>query len=189
MPKPNILSPTSEFDALFEEASDKNNKSTVTNTTRKIAGPERSAKFISTLASHYSCQKKDAFIAACLIFQQGGLSRAKGTGNIRTTVSGIIFEAKQINAFFKTSIPDLTPRQWAKENATKISKISKLYETDGNIHIDLQKRFPNEYNAITDDGKRYWASDFQGENQDCPQSIRELIQRRYAMLFPAKQEK
>ena len=53
----------------------------------------------------------------------------------------------------------------------------------------IESLFPEEWKSISDENKIFWASDFQGSNESCPEEIRNLINKQYQSQFSASAEK
>lgn len=76
---------------------------------------------------------------------------------------------------------NFTLRQWARTYATEIFEVSSHFSIEG----DLAKKVARNRPEITQE-ERYWLSNFQMDNPNCPQNIRDLLMEHYNTLFPGR---
>lgn len=74
-----------------------------------------------------------------------------------------------------------TLRQWARTNADLIQRICDHYGIEG----DLAKKIARDRPEITHEEK-IWLSNFQMDNPNCPENVRNLLMEHYRKLFPNK---
>jgi hypothetical protein len=147
-------------------------------------------KFIEEVATYYNLTLQHALVAISIIFQKGGLTATKSASKINITINGRKIEAGRVCIILKeTTSGKTTPRQMAKAMSDTIFQISKKYNIPGNIHLDLQRTYTAQYEAITDSDKIYWAADFHSDNQKAPSEIRALIAKRFNEKVNTKSKK
>lgn len=76
---------------------------------------------------------------------------------------------------------NFTLRQWARTNADFIFQVSSLFSLEG----DLAKKIARNSPSITQE-ERIWLSNFQMDNPNCPQNVRDMLMSHYKTLFPGK---
>ena len=157
--------------------------------TKKVVSHHLFINFGKTISSQYDVDEATAITAIFLVYQLGGINSSKRV-NIKVTVSDTIFESQTINKQLKLCIPDFTPRQFAKSFCNEIFDISKKHHTPGNAVTQLKRFYADKYDSVSEEvgsDTPYWCSDFQIDNQRCPESIRSLLSQRYQDRF-AKQK-
>lgn len=132
----------------------------------------------------YKCSPPAALLGLFSTLQAGGTSKNKRS-NVKITVAGTSFESKEINKLITKHCKDFTPRQFASYFRNDILKISKKHEITGNAYVSLRRNYPDFITETSEDDK-YWASDFQLDNESCPALIREGLRKRYNDKFTNK---
>lgn len=118
--------------------------------------------------------------------QAGGNSKSKKS-NVRITVQAIVFESKVINEAINKQLKNMTPRQFSRFFATQIFACSKKHNITGNSFVHISRHNLSLLKNTPDE--KYWASDFQIDNPDCPENIREALQARYQQKFVTPKKK
>ena len=118
-----------------------------------------------------------------LALQAGAVASRKGN-NFSIEMDNKKITSEMINTAIKENCPKTTTnRSFARNFGTEIFEISKTNKIEGNIAKKLQNLYPKEWENIQNKDKIYWASDFQGDNENCPLEIRSLIHKQYETLF------
>lgn len=144
---------------------------------------------VKAVSSLYDVEEAVAITGIFLAYQLGGINSSKRV-NIKVVVSGTTFESQTINKQLRLCTPDFTPRQFAKSFCNDIFDIAKKYDTPGNAVTQLKRFYSDKFDTAMDEigsDTPYWCSDFQIDNQRCPESIRSLLSLRYQDRF-AKQK-
>jgi len=128
----------------------------------------------------------EGFDIICISMQKGGVNTKQGGGKSNRNKVSIPFNygeknitTSQVNKYILSALPNLKIRQVARSLATRIKLRSVLYKQEGFLVKQLLELYPKQWEAITDPEKRYWAADFQHDNEDCPEEIRNLLKLRY----------
>lgn len=116
---------------------------------------------------------------ACL--QAGGSSNNKRS-NVKITIGEVVFESKRVNTCIVKNCKGFTPRQFAKCFANQIFAVAKKLDIMGNAYISLTRFYSSQMTESIADEK-FWCADFQIDNAQCPEYIREALRRRYTDKF------
>jgi len=114
-----------------------------------------------------------ALIGTFSTLQAGGTNKNKRS-NVKININTILFESKVINGILSKYCKDFTPRQFAVYFSNEIYLISKRHNITGNAYVSLPRHYLNLLTEATPEEK-FWASDFQLENTDCPEYIRTAL--------------
>jgi hypothetical protein len=132
---------------------------------------------------------KKAGVMLLLALQMGGVAARKGN-RFSTEIDEKKIDQEDILLAIHTGCSkDTTPRAFARNFANEIQYYSSLNNVPGNIIKKIESLFPEEWKSISDENKIFWASDFQGSNESCPEEIRNLINKQYQSQFSASAEK
>lgn len=143
---------------------------------------------IKTISRDWKCTNHEAFAALALLAQLGL------TSNRATPTSKVIIRDKN-NKDTDVKIEHvrhaLKPtkksfRRLAKTYATQFQKIAQQNGYLGNLYNKIKLRYPDY--PISEENK-YWCSDFQSENEDCPIEIRKILNRHYNEYIKKKDDK
>lgn len=129
---------------------------------------KESDALVADLASEAGVTEDQAALALCIICQKGGTAR-KAQGTIYAIVDGKKIDLNQVRKVMKDK-HKFTLRQWARTNATTIYEICSYFGIPG----DLSKRIVRNKPQISQD-ELYWLSNFQMDNPNCPQNIRDAL--------------
>jgi hypothetical protein len=128
----------------------------------------------------------EGFDVICLSMQKGGVNTKQGGGKSNRNKVNIPFEyggksitTSQVNKYILNTLPNLKIRQVARAFGTEIAQRSELYGEKGFLLKQLNELYPEKWANITHESKDYWAADFQHDNPECPEEIRDLLKLRY----------
>ncbi len=131
-------------------------------------------RVLGEIARDRKCSEEDAFCALALLAQIGAVSPRAQDG-VKVIINGTEFKIQLIRNIIKTTTKK-TFRRLAKTYATEFHSIAKTFDYAGNLYNKISLKYPEE---VHEDMDKHWFSDFQSENEDCPKSIRDLINRYY----------
>jgi hypothetical protein len=139
-----------------------------------------SQKLVDAVKGKFGMTDAEAETSLSIICQKGGTSK-KAQGNIYSIVNGKKLELHEVRTIIKNNNLNFTLRQWARTYATNIYKVCNLFGIEG----DLAKKIARNRPEVTNDEK-VWLSNFQMDNTDCPQNIRDMLMEHYKAMFPNK---
>lgn len=137
-------------------------------------------KLVAGVVEKCNMVEQEALASIAIICQKGGTSK-KAQGTVYSVVNGKRLDLNMIRNIMRETGCTFTLRQWARTNATNIYEVAKIFDIEG----DLAKKIARNSPEVTQDEK-YWISNFQMDNTDCPQNIREMLLNHYKVLFPGK---
>lgn len=137
----------------------------------------KSDELVEKLKDKMSITWSDSFVSLCIISQKGGTAN-KAQGTVYAIVNGKKIELSTVRKVMKDNNMNFTLRQWARSNASAIHKVCSYYSIEG----DLAKKLSRDRSDITKDEK-IWLSNFQMDNEDCPENIRRMLMAHYEGLF------
>lgn len=135
---------------------------------------------IYKIGEAYKVPNNIAYIGICSTLQAGGSNKNKRS-NVKITIQDVAFESKKVNEIIQQQLK-ITPRQLAKLIANDIFLIAEKHKITGNAYLSL-KRFYSELMNDSSHQEKFWAADFQLDNPNCPEYIREALRKRYADKF------
>lgn len=139
-------------------------------------------EILNGVAIEYNTSTNIAIIGIFATLQAGGTSDNRRS-NVKITIEKIPFESSTINKIIKSKAKGITPRQFAKQFANDILKVSIKYQIRGNAYIYI-KRFYNETLTGVDTANEcYWLSDFQSDNPICPEYLKAALLKRFTDKF------
>ena len=112
---------------------------------------------------------EQALILLAIIFQKGGTAR-QCDGNLEAEVQGKKLRLKTVRDCMRNMGLPRMERRLARSLATPIYEVCASLNIPGN----LARAILNNETNVTDSDKA-WMSDFQNDNEDCPERIRQLI--------------
>lgn len=117
--------------------------------------------------------KEQALILLAILFQKGGTAR-QCDDNLEAEVQGKKLRLKKVRDYMREVGFVRIERRLARSLATLIYEVCSSLKIPGNLARVILN---NETNMLTDatDEDRAWMSDFQNDNEDCPERIRQLI--------------
>lgn len=114
---------------------------------------------------------EEAITVVALLFQQGGTARGCD-GNMTISILGKTIKLAEIRKILKQNSCAKAERKLARTIATEIHQVAELMGIPGNLYTKIQK---NHLETKFDDTQKFWMSDFQSDNPNCPTEIRTLI--------------
>jgi|AntDeeMinimDraft_5_1070356.scaffolds.fasta_scaffold04846_2 hypothetical protein len=141
-------------------------------------------RIIDDVSENYKCPPATALIGTFSTLQAGGTNKNKRS-NVKININTILFESKVINNIICKHCKDFTPRQFAVHFRNEIYHISKRHNITGNAYVSLRRHYSHLLTEVSPEEK-FWASDFQLENPDCPDYIRTALLKRYNDKFIKK---
>jgi hypothetical protein len=136
---------------------------------------------IREVATLYSTDQPTALVGLFATLQAGGTNKSKRS-NIKITITNIGFQSKDINKIITKHCKDFTPRQFAIYFRNEIFQIAKKHNITGSCYISLKRNYAHLLTETVQD-ERYWATDFHLENPNCPEYIRDALQKRFNDKF------
>lgn len=147
----------------------------------RIVTPEQFDKVVADISKEYASDRVVAIAGVFCTLQAGGTSNNKRS-NVKITIQGKGFESKKINASIIRHCKGITPRQFAKFFANQIFKCASKFGIIGNAYKYIKRHYPRLLTE-TAPNEPFWCSDFQIENDLCPEHIRGALRQRYADKF------
>lgn len=153
----------------------------------KKVSNEQLDNVVKDVARTYDVSQPIALAGVLCTLQAGGTSNNKRS-NVKITIQGKGFESKTINAIITKHCKGITPRQFATHYANSIMNCAARFGITGNAYKYLKRHYPHMLTEIASN-EIYWCSDFQINNDHCPEYIREALRQRYADKFMRKLKK
>lgn len=88
------------------------------------------------------------------------------------TLFGQEFKLADIRKILKQSSCNRVERKLARSLANEIYAIALIMELPGNLYNKIQKK---DFNKVFSLEEKVWLSDFQSDNESCPNELRTLI--------------
>jgi hypothetical protein len=152
--------------------------------TDKVVPHETFQKILNDIKNQYNVEPHVALLGLFATLQAGGTNKNKRS-NVKITIQGVNFESKTINKYITTHLRDFTPRQFAVYFRNIIFRVSKAQNITGNAYVSLRRQYSHLLTEAVDDEK-FWAADFQLDNENCPEYIRIALRKRYNDKFVKK---
>jgi len=167
-------------DSMLKELEDMDISATE-NLQVKSVSLEQFDKVITDVGKEYDANRIVSIAGTFCTLQAGGTSNNKRS-NVKITIQGKGFESKKINSIITRHCKGITPRQFAKFFANQISNCSIKFGIMGNAYKYVKRHYPT---MLTEENvnEEYWCSDFQIDNDNCPNYIRDALRKRYADKF------
>lgn len=161
-----------EFFEFVEE-----HKNTVSHPRQNAASKVQKEEITQKVAKKYECEQRVAVVGICMLLQRGG-SSAGCTGNHTYTFHNVTFKLSDIRAIVKEVTGNgSSMRKVARAFASMCFEIAKRLEEPGNLYRKIQRLNPDERHEAPN---IYWYSDFQANNDKCPDHVRSLINASFA---------
>lgn len=145
-----------------------------------LVSEEDSKTLIEAISKETQWNTTQSVTALAIICQKGGTSK-KAQGTVYAIVDGKRVDLNMIREVMKKSGCKFTLRQWARTHAFDIYKVAAYFGIEG----DLAKKIARNSPEVTQDEK-FWLSNFQMDNNNCPQNVRDMLMKHYNNLFPGK---
>lgn len=120
---------------------------------------------VKYISKDRQCKDAEAFAALALLAQLG-LTANRSQDTAKVEINKIQFSVELIRRALKSE--KRTFRRLAKTFASEIKEIAQKNGYHGNLVNKIKLHYP--YFVINDENK-YWLSEFQTENEDCPKEI------------------
>ena len=111
--------------------------------------------------------------------KKGGTSK-RANGNIYAVVNGKRLTLALIRETMAKIKYKHTLRQWARSYATQIANVCELFDIPGDLYKKIARKHPDVNST-----QSYWLSNFQMDNVDCEESLRNYIKEHFTELFPS----
>lgn len=154
--------------------------------TEKAIEKDSFENVVKDVAKEYNSTPAVALAGIFATLQAGGTSNNKRS-NVKITLQDKPFESKKINAIITRHCKGVTPRQFAKFFADAIFTCASRHKITGNAYVYL-RRFHGNMLTETVENERFWCADFQIDNTNCPEYIRQALQKRYGDKFRNKRQ-
>jgi hypothetical protein len=144
--------------------------------------PLESESLINAVAKRFKLEPHKSLIAISIICQKGGTSK-RAQGDIYAIVDGTRVTLQQIREVLASlGNSKTTLRQWARTNANAVQKVAAIYDIPGDLSKILQRKYNNNISGPD----LIWCSNFQMDNENAPESVREMIHEHFQELFTKK---
>jgi hypothetical protein len=140
---------------------------------------------IAKLNEKWQTDSQTSLIAIAILLQQGGTAKSCD-GNLTVKFKNKEYKLAQLRAALKSESLARSERKLARSLATKIEQICKKLQIPGNLAKRIKQNFPQE--RILED-EIYWLSDFQSDNPDCPENIRQLLSKNFLLGRQSQKKK
>lgn len=150
----------------------------------KVVSKEAFQRIITDIKNQYNVEPHVALLGLFATLQAGGTNKNKRS-NVKITIQGVSFESKTINKYITNHLRDFTPRQFAVYFRDFIFRVSKAQNITGNAYVSLRRQYSHLLTEAVAEEK-FWASDFQLDNENCPEYIRNALRTRYNDKFIRK---
>ncbi len=121
--------------------------------------------------------KNEISVGLAIICQKGGTAK-KAQPNIYANINGKKLELGQVRKAMTDINWKYTLRQLARTKANFIYTVSNHFSIQGDL---AQKLGRNDTSLTTDE--KIWLSNFQMDNPDCPEKIRNMLSNHYNEMF------
>lgn len=146
-------------------------------TTTKIT-EETTNKIITKIQENLKLDNPNiAWILVTGIMQRGG-SNNQALNQVQFEYDGTILSAADLNKIIRSIDKKITPRQFARTNATLIAECAIELEIPGDLHAQMCLEYPD-----LSEVEKAWCSNFQTQNSDCPETVRMWLVENYYKRF------
>lgn len=121
--------------------------------------------------------KEITWILITGILQLGG-SNQKAGNSISFRIGEYTLTSQQLSNNIKKIIKNGTNRQLARSIANEVATIAMTLNIPGDLHSQMALEFPN----LTE-SEKVWCSNFQTQNPDCPDNVRQWLVENYKSRF------
>lgn len=117
--------------------------------------------------------REEAIILLAILFQKGGTAR-QCDGNLEAEINNKKLRLKTVRDCMRDAGLAKGERRLARSLATAIHTVCHNFNIPGNLARVI---LANEISLLTfvTDQDKIWMSDFQNDNEECPERIRQLI--------------
>ena len=139
---------------------------------------------LEEIAIDLRTNKEEAFAALALLAQIGATS-SRTQGRVHVTINSTEYSVERIKKIIK-KVTGKSFRRLAKTFANEFKGVAKNNGYKGNLYNKIRLHYPN-FEILEDE--KYWLSDFQSENDNCPHRIREILNTYYNDYVNASKKK
>ena len=132
---------------------------------------------IGRLNDKWEICTEDTCTVLAILFQQGATAKSCD-GNLTIKYRNKEYKLAHLRAVLKQESLSRNERKLARSLATTIQKISTKLQIPGNLTKKIKQNFPQE--RISEE-EIYWLSDFQTDNKDCPEHLRNLLTKNFQL--------
>lgn len=118
-----------------------------------------------------------AWILIAGVLQRGG-SNLKAGNAVSYTIGTYTLSSQQLNKIIRKFVKNGTNRQLARTIANEIADIALTLNIPGDLHSQMLIEHPK-----MSDQDKVWCSNFQTQNPNCPDHIREWLVKNYKSRF------
>lgn len=133
------------------------------------------SEILRLISKEKKCTIEEAFAAVASLAQLGATS-ARTQGGFHVTYNNKEFKIEMIRSIIKT-VTKKNLRRLAKTFATNFYTVAEKRRIAGNLFNKIRLKYPHF--SLKKEEDKYWMSDFQSENEDCPKYIREILNQYY----------
>jgi len=129
---------------------------------------------------------KETLIVLTILFQKGGTAR-QCDGNLEAKIGDKTVKLAQIRSSLKNCRLPKSERKLARSVASILQQIAEVYNIPGNLASVISSR--PDFEGQLNDKDKTWLSDFQSGNPDCPEKLRQYINKHFSNLTNKKKPK
>ena len=122
-------------------------------------------------------EDETAWILITGVLQLGG-SNQKAGNSVSFTVSEYTLTSQQLNNAIKKITKNGTNRQLARSISNEVAQIALALNIPGDLHSQMALECPN-----LSETEKVWCSNFQTQNPNCPDNVREWLVANYKSRF------
>lgn len=126
---------------------------------------------LNAFAEQQKLNINQATIAVALLFQSGGTAKSCD-GNLSVTIFDQTIKLAYLRKALTTAKCKSSERKLARFMSSDIAKIAQVYQLPGNLSKKIIRNHPNRTFTMEE---KVWLSDFQVDNESCPEILRNFI--------------
>lgn len=177
MQKTNINLTTFDINEIVK-ISDGHKSSNEISITTNIFSPSDVEKIIKLISKDLKLENVNlAWILVTGVLQRGG-SNLKAGNAVVFNLGENSLSSQQLNRFIRQIVKNGTNRQLARTISNQIIEIAEIYELPGDLHAQMLIDYPNATMQ-----EKIWCSNFQTQNSNCPDKIRQWLINDYRKRF------
>lgn len=133
--------------------------------------PDQVEIVIESFSTKNNLNRNQALVVISALFQSGGTSKGCD-GNLTIEAFSKSFKLATLRKSLTDNKCKGKERKLARTLADEIYKISTHFGFEGNLTKKIKRIFPDKEINLSES---YWLSDFQVDNPNCPEKLRNLI--------------
>lgn len=149
-------------------------------------GNQDMEKIVDKISKDRKIEKHDALVAVAAISQLGGTANKASGDKVKVTIDPDIEISLQLVWKVVKEVTGNSLRRIAKTYPTLFKQIAQNKNIQGNQLNKIRTNYP-DFKLIEEDDK-FWVSDFQTENPECPEYIWQQLSK-YYQEFVTKNDK